>query len=95
VIVRFLETEIEVLPALAPLLPVAIPVPEHIGVPSEAFPWPFFGARILPGVELCDAPETSRERLAASWDGFCAASRGDVMQAVGAAAWRNWTSAPT
>ena len=48
VIVSFLETEIEVLPALAPLLPIAVPVPRHIGIPSEAFPWPFFGARILP-----------------------------------------------
>ena len=29
--------EIELLPELAPLLPFPIPVPEHIGVPSEAF----------------------------------------------------------
>ena len=38
--------EIEFLPRLAPLLPFAIPVPERIGEPSEAFPWPFFGAGI-------------------------------------------------
>ena len=28
------------------------------------FPWPFFGARMLPGVELCEAPEASRSDLA-------------------------------
>src|SRR5262249_35607241 len=51
-----IRNEIEFLPELAQLLPVSIPVPELVGVPSEAFPWPFFGARLLPGVELCEAP---------------------------------------
>ena len=64
VVLPGLQVEIDVLPLLAALLPVPIPVPEHVGVPSDEFPWPFFGARMLPGVELCEAPETSRDRLA-------------------------------
>ena len=92
VIVRFLETEIEVLPLLAPLLPVAVPVPQHIGVPSEAFPWPFFGARILPGVELCDAPATSRESLAAELGRLLRQLHSrDVMEAIGGLLEENWT----
>ena len=92
VIVPFLETEIEVLPALAPLLPVAIPVPEHIGVPSEAFPWPFFGARILPGVELCEASATRREGLATQLGRLLRQLHGgDVMQTLGARLEENWT----
>jgi aminoglycoside phosphotransferase (APT) family kinase protein len=92
VIVPFLETEIDVLPDLAPLLPVPIPVPQHIGVPSAAFPWPFFGARRLPGVELCDAPETARERLAAQLGRLLRQLHGrDVMQTLGARLQENWT----
>jgi len=64
VVVPGLQVEIHALPLLAPLLPVAIPVPEHVGVPSDEFLWPFFGARMLPGAELCEAPETSRADLA-------------------------------
>jgi aminoglycoside phosphotransferase (APT) family kinase protein len=92
VIVPFLETEIGVLPDLAPLLPVPIPVPQHIGVPSDAFPWPFFGALRLPGVELCDAPETSRERLAGQLGRLLRQLHGrDVMQTLGARLQENWT----
>ena len=45
------EREIVTLPALAPLLPVAIPNPTHVGRPTEDFPWPFYGAPFLPGAE--------------------------------------------
>jgi aminoglycoside phosphotransferase (APT) family kinase protein len=45
------ELEIAVLPLLAPLLPVGIPNPVHVGRPSEDFPWPFYSAPYLPGVE--------------------------------------------
>jgi aminoglycoside phosphotransferase (APT) family kinase protein len=45
------EREIAVLPRLAPLLPVAIPSPTHVGRPEPRFPWPFYGARFLPGAE--------------------------------------------
>lgn len=47
--------ELELLPRIAPGLPLPIPVPELIGAPARGFPWPFAGARHLPGVELCDA----------------------------------------
>ena len=49
------ERELAVLPRLAPLLPVPIPEPRFVGTPSERFPWPFFGAAVLPGRELADA----------------------------------------
>ena len=45
------ELEIAVLPRLAPLLPVRVPVPELVGQPSDDFGWPFFGSRLIPGVE--------------------------------------------
>jgi aminoglycoside phosphotransferase (APT) family kinase protein len=84
--------EIELLPRLAPLLPIAIPVPERIGEPSEAFPWPFFGARMLPGVELCDAPEGSRVVLAGELARFLRTLHGaEVLDAVGARLPENWT----
>jgi aminoglycoside phosphotransferase (APT) family kinase protein len=35
--------EIAVLPLLARLLPVPIPVPRFVGVPSDDYPWPFAG----------------------------------------------------
>jgi len=47
--VRLLETEIRVLPRLAPHLPLPIPVPEWAGEATERFPWPFAGYRMLPG----------------------------------------------
>jgi aminoglycoside phosphotransferase (APT) family kinase protein len=84
--------EIELLPELAPLLPVPIPVPEHIGAPSEAFPWPFFGARMLPGVELGDAPEAPRDSLAAELARFLRTLHGDgPLEALGARLPENWT----
>ena len=44
--------EIEVLPQLAPRLPLPIPEPVFVGQPTERYAWPFFGARLLPGREL-------------------------------------------
>jgi aminoglycoside phosphotransferase (APT) family kinase protein len=62
------ERELAVLPRLAPLLPVPIPEPRFVGRPSERFPWPFFGASLLPGVEPCDAELDDREREALGCD---------------------------
>jgi aminoglycoside phosphotransferase (APT) family kinase protein len=45
-------TEIAVLPALAGLLPVAIPVPRWIGEPDSAYPWRFAGYELLAGTPL-------------------------------------------
>jgi aminoglycoside phosphotransferase (APT) family kinase protein len=87
-----LRTEIDVLPDLAPLLPVAIPVPEHVGAPSSAFPWPFFGARMLSGVELCEAAATPREPLAAQLGRALRALHSAALLAeLGPRLGENWT----
>lgn len=60
------DREVRLLPALAPRLPLPVPVPQLIGAPAHGFPWPFWGARVIEGTELADAglPE-SRAVLAA------------------------------
>ena len=58
------ERELATLPRLAPLLPVSIPVPRFVGVPSDRFPWPFFGASLLAGIEPADAELTESHRVA-------------------------------
>jgi aminoglycoside phosphotransferase (APT) family kinase protein len=45
------EREFVVLPKLAPRLPLPVPLPAFVGKPAEEFPWPFFGAELIPGVE--------------------------------------------
>jgi aminoglycoside phosphotransferase (APT) family kinase protein len=55
VVVAGLERELVFLPRLAPLLPLEIPVPLHVGRASERFPWPFFGSRLVRGQEAADA----------------------------------------
>jgi aminoglycoside phosphotransferase (APT) family kinase protein len=54
--------EVAVLPCLAPLVPLDVPVPALVGSPSERFPWPFFAHRPLPGFELADAGVSDDER---------------------------------
>jgi aminoglycoside phosphotransferase (APT) family kinase protein len=49
VAVPWLEREVRVLPRLAPSVPSPVPVPDRIGRPDPAFPWPFAGYRLLPG----------------------------------------------
>ena len=48
------EREIVVLPGIAPLLPLPMPVPIHVGRGGERYPWPFFGARLIRGAEPSD-----------------------------------------
>lgn len=57
-----LARELELLPRLAPLLPAPIPVPAFVGERSDLYPWPFFGAALLPGVEVADACLSAGER---------------------------------
>ena len=66
------ERELAVLPRLAPLLPVPIPEPRFVGVASERFRWPFFGAPFLAGRELTDADldDEAREDLGAQLGQF-------------------------
>ena len=59
-----LENEIALLPRLANMLPVPIPVPTLVGRPSEAFGWPFYGAPYLPGRELAEAELDDEARAA-------------------------------
>jgi aminoglycoside phosphotransferase (APT) family kinase protein len=56
------ERELAVLPRLAPQLPVGIPAPVFAGRPALGYPWPFFGAAVLPGVEAGDAALTDAAR---------------------------------
>ena len=60
------EREIAVLPGLAPALPLGVPAPVFVGRPGLGYPWPFFGAALLPGVEAGDAAlsDEARVRLA-------------------------------
>ncbi|WP_067815948.1 phosphotransferase [Actinomadura kijaniata] len=66
------EREIAVLPALAGRLPLPVPVPDLVGEPSPEFPWPFWGAPMIPGRELADSglPQDRRARAAADAGAF-------------------------
>ena len=64
--------EIALLPALAPRLPLPVPVPQLVGRPTDAFPWTFWGAPVVRGRELAEAglPDDAREPLAREVGGF-------------------------
>src|SRR6478672_13777044 len=49
VAVPLLNHELAILPELAPVLPLPVPLPEKIGEPGKAFSWPFAGYRVLKG----------------------------------------------
>src|SRR5687768_3091700 len=56
--------EIAVLPRLAEHLPLPIPEPRFVGVPADGYPWPWFGAPYLPGVELAESALADDDRVA-------------------------------
>ena len=58
------EREIRALSSLAPRLPLPVPAPVFVGEPADGFPWPFFGARFLPGTEPLGLSEGQRAGLA-------------------------------
>lgn len=60
------QREIAVLPRLAARLPLPIPDPRFVGQPSSRYPWPFFGAGLLPGRELADSGLSDSERAGAA-----------------------------
>jgi aminoglycoside phosphotransferase (APT) family kinase protein len=64
--VPFLARETSVLPLLAPLLPLPIPVPRWAGTPTARFPWPFAGYRHIPGRTADAASLSPAERRAAA-----------------------------
>jgi aminoglycoside phosphotransferase (APT) family kinase protein len=47
--VALMEREMAVLPKIAPLVPIAIPVPIFHGRPDGTYPWPFAGYTLLTG----------------------------------------------
>jgi aminoglycoside phosphotransferase (APT) family kinase protein len=58
------ERELALLPELAPLLPLPVPRPVLVGRPADGYPWPFFGAELLPGEEAGSARLGDEQRLA-------------------------------
>jgi aminoglycoside phosphotransferase (APT) family kinase protein len=59
-----IEREIAVLPRLGPMLPAPVPVPAHVGRPTDGYPWPFYGAPLIDGIELAaSGADAERERL--------------------------------
>ena len=52
VAVPLVEREVAVLPHVAPIVPLAVPVPRFVGTPTRSYPWPFLGSQLLPGREL-------------------------------------------
>jgi aminoglycoside phosphotransferase (APT) family kinase protein len=55
--------ETEVLPVLAPGLPLPIPVAAFRGEPGPEFPWPWSGSPYLPGREAADAAPSDADRV--------------------------------
>lgn len=77
--------ELELLPRLAPLLPLPVPVPEFVGEPAEGFPWPFAGSRLLHGMELAELAEHRREEAGRQLGRFLRAlHRPEVADKLGA-----------
>src|SRR5262249_32204511 len=62
--VPLIERETRLLAAVAPTVPLPIPVPEYIGSPSSSYPWPFAGYRRLEGRTACTAGLSEQDRAA-------------------------------
>jgi aminoglycoside phosphotransferase (APT) family kinase protein len=80
-----IQREMALLPRLAPLVPLAIPTPLFFGQPADGYPWPFFGAALIPGTETADGAcsDADRCRLARPLAGFLRALHdGDTAAAV-------------
>ncbi|HST82860.1 MAG TPA: phosphotransferase [Kineosporiaceae bacterium] len=62
-----------VLPLIAPLLPLPVPVPQFVAMDDDPVePWPFAGSRLIRGQELAEAalPEEARLRAASAMGAF-------------------------
>jgi aminoglycoside phosphotransferase (APT) family kinase protein len=70
--VELMQREIDFLPRLAPLVPLAIPVPTRIGRITKDVPLPWFGFEYMGGDEVAAVALTSaaRERLGTQLGGF-------------------------
>jgi aminoglycoside phosphotransferase (APT) family kinase protein len=77
--------EVAVLPRIAPVLPLPIPVPEILGCDDDpGDPWPFTGSRLLPGRELADAglADSARVPVAAAIGAFLRALHSPQVRAA-------------
>jgi aminoglycoside phosphotransferase (APT) family kinase protein len=81
VAVALIDRELAVLPGLAGRLPLPVPVPELVGRPGGDYPWPFWGARLVPGRELAAAevPGGDRAELGAQVGAFLQALHDPVV----------------
>ena len=55
------------LPLLAPLLPLAIPVPLGFGAPADGFPYPWTVCRWLAGEDLAEGPTSTCKTSPSAW----------------------------
>ena len=62
VVIPGIEREIALLPRLAPLVPLPVPVPVFVGRPADGYRWPFVGAALIPGKETADAACSDADR---------------------------------
>ncbi len=71
---ELIDAECAVLPAIAPRLPLEVPVPVWSGRCEERFPWTFAGYRMIPGRTACRADLHAGQRAlsAAPLGGFLA-----------------------
>ena len=58
----FIAREAQVLPLLAPHLPLPIPVPTFAGEPDDGYPYPWAGYALLPGTTACRVAWSEEER---------------------------------
>ncbi len=72
VVIPGLRRVIDILPQVAPALPLAVSAPELVADDDDRDPWPFVGCRFIPGVELADAglSQAGRVPVAAAVGGF-------------------------
>lgn len=70
VAVELQRRELAVLPLVAGRLPLAVPEPTHLGEPAGDYPWPFWGAPMIPGDELALRPDVDRVAAAEAAGGF-------------------------
>lgn len=63
---RIIENEIQILPCLAPRLPVPVPVPRYVGRAAADYPHVFAGYELLAGTTACQVALTVDERMASA-----------------------------
>jgi aminoglycoside phosphotransferase (APT) family kinase protein len=59
---RCLEAEVRVMPAIAPMLPLATPDHRFVGRPTPEFQWPFVGYEMIRGQSVCHAKLSQQQR---------------------------------